>query len=654
MRYSVFITGLLCAMMFSVCSVHAREEQPASALQKQYAYRARILPRLMQEGFGSPKDFQTLRPVIGGEDEYGYSRSRYDDEQSKLSLADATRTLEAFVPFTNTLPKIERVFFDASLPRDLRNAWFAGVTRLLCEASFGVYSTEYRHISSNDKVAESMAVWLQAEPERLSDKQKAAGVTWEQRIEAADMLLSHLIDYIEEEAPLKTIAAYRATGRPAILPWDDKKAVPSWFIPYSSRALSQPDYGRAAQIAGMALVANWKDETFRNRAEELLSSGKSMPVLRLGAVSLIASSPTENLDDALAAVPYGDGIASFASCWESMGRQFIYGLTPGGCEDNLLEVLQQKALSGHIIVSGEQRGAGIALEKLPSRPTNFTGQGPLYILAANRSSFPSYLRIAAGTDYNAMTGTLLAGMNGPRLIPVDPRTDQGALLLNWAVTVGGPQNKAVIVASDDDPLALAKRMAAWHLALWEKEQGKPAFVFNRACSGSFLRAFLPQMKGEAAALFMGREKGIWFASPSLGGVTWYKAAPEAGLAPLDGARLPSTLELSHDILRKSDAAYAEDARFFAVNELANEHPKPGKNAAFAERFFANTMMELAKNAVTKGMNYDERKRATMALWLALETPKEKDVRTIMFAPDGKGSVSDRIYAAEKKLEGREE
>ena len=253
-----------------------------------------------------------------------------------------------------------------------------------------------------------------------------------------------------------------------------------------------------------------------------------------------------------------------------------------------------------------------------------------------------------------MTGTLLAGMNGPRLIPVDPRTEQGALLLNWAVAVGGPQNKAVIIASDDEPLALAKRMAAWHLALWEKEKGKPAFVFNRACSGSFLRAFLPQMKNEAAALFMGREKALWFASPALGGVTWYKAAPEAGLAPLDGARLPCTLELSHDILRKSDAVYAEDARFFAVNELANEHPKPGKNAAFAERFLASAMTELAKNAATKGMDYDERKRAAMVLWLALETPKEKDVRTIMFAPGGDGSTSSRIYAAEKKLEGRED
>ena len=100
--------------------------------------------------------------------------------------------------------------------------------------------------------------------------------------------------------------------------------------------------------------------------------------------------------------------------------------------------------------------------------------------------------------------------------------------------------------------------------------------------------------------------------------------------------------------------YAEDARFFAVNELANEHPKPGKNAAFAERFLASAMTELAKNAATKGMDYDERKRAAMVLWLALETPKEKDVRTIMFAPGGDGSTSSRIYAAEKKLEGRED
>lgn len=616
-----------------------------------YAYRARLLPELIEADLASPGDFQAFVPLVRSKDDDG----AYYHSAGKDTFSSVVLNMESFRLFPSAMARIETIMLDEGLPRELRLDWLSGMAPKLCESSLGVYydAPDHRDCGRGENgVARAMAVWY-AQPEKPDggEERQTKDMSFAQRVEAADLLLSRFIEFAEEESPLHFIAEAQTSGRAHVKPWsNDYRKKSPWGIPYKAGRLGEIDLSWPAGRAGAALARHWLQEGFQERAEAILGSGRSLTTARLEAVNIIGGAPSESLDDALAAAPYSSGIASFTQCWGWMRNEFTYGVSPGGCDDNLLEVLQQKSLAGHRIVTADQQGPGISLRALDSPPASFAGYGSLYILFDGKGSLPKWLAPRVSGDYNAMAGTLLVGMDGPRLLPVDPGTSLGAALLNWVVTVGGPGNQAVIVASDDTPLSLAGRMAAWHLSLWEYKDGERSFVFNKPCGGSFLRAYLPQMKGEAASLFMGRERAIWFASPALGGVAWYRAEPEQGLQTLEGSQLPCTLELSYAQRVAGDGVFTEDAGLFMVNRLAFEKPKPGRDPAFAKGFYDRNMEALRTSAATQTMTWRERRRAVELLWKALGHPGEKEVRRILFAREGSTDMGKRISAAGEPME----
>lgn len=599
-----------------------------------YAFRAALLPRLINAGFAVPEDFQALEPSGQAIESY-YYRPR------SSVLAAFAEPLEAFRAFPETGARLEAVLFAEDLPLELRVKWFFAVTPPLCKLSFSLLKDSHRYSAPDQpaKIKKSMAIWYSPDLGARDND----GLSREQLLTAADFLLARYLDFIEEESPIGFIAWAQREKRPYVRAWPEEEINSSW------RVAEGMDIWQEAESAGNLLARHWHNDEFRAKAVQLLSSGKSRPSARLKALYIISVSPSENLDDALASAPYSSGIDSFASCWGWMRDSFSYGLTPGGCGDNLLEVLNQRAQSGPRIVSAAQRGPGIRLTKLDAPPASFAGRGPLYLLYVGRSALPEWLQPHLAEGHNALAGTLLVGMDGPRIVSVDPDTDDGAVLLNWAASVGSPAGEAIIIASDDEPEALARRIASWHLSTWEQEPGEASFVFNKPCNGSFLRARLPLLKGQAASLFMGREQAIWFASPAVGGADWYLAEPEPGVEPLPASSLPYSLEISHEHILASGEVFSEDFPIYYSNQLAFEKPKPGRDAVFARNFYAEAEKELMGTPATEDMDLRERRQAIEVLWEALGHPREGEARRAMFAQPADLKASDRISNARKVI-----
>ena len=600
-----------------------------------YAFRAEILPKLIRAGFSVPDDFQALTPA-------GQSLQSYYYRTDNSVLTSFAEALEAFRAFPQTGARLEAVLFDESLPRVLRAKWLSAVTPALAKLSLKLIdSRSYSSSYNKNDIKQEMAAWYDSDLNARDDDQ----LSGEELLAAADFLLARYLDFIEEESPIGFIAWAGREKRPHVRAWPENVLGSSWGF------AGDMDIQHQAESTAELLVRHWHNDQFRIKAVELLDSGKGLPADRLQALYIISVSPSENIDDALASAPYSSGISSFASCWDWMRDSFSYGLTPGNCGDNLLEVMNQKARSGPGIVSAAQQGPGIGLRKLDGPPVDFSGHGPLYLLYVGRSALPEWLRPRAADGYNALAGTLLVGMDGPRIVPVDPATDDGAVLLNWAASVGAPAGEAIIIASADDPPALAKRIASWHLSFWEEEPGEASFVFNKPCNGSFLRAHLPVMKGQAAALFMGHERAIWFASPAVGGVDWYLAEPEPGLEPLPASSLPYSLEISHGHIMAAGKVFSEDYPVYYSNQLAFEKTKPGRDAVFARNFYAETDRKLINSPATRSMDRRERQRAIEVLWSALGQARERKVEQAMFAASPDLKPGERINQARKALEG---
>lgn len=626
----VAITVTVVLSLLACCSVVAAEKSSARTEQiaADRAFRTRIIEQMVNSGLASPQDLKLFEEL---EDKYPvYMQYSHNDEwpdtKKGVDALGVLVALEAFQPFINTSAKLEASLFNVDFPPALRRQWLAGVITVLGNTAEGVYTGKWTGISFNDSLPSVMnkwqsILWSDDGSNPRSDK-----------IAIADRLLVHMLDYMEEEAPLARSARLFTESREVFHPWSRDI---HWV-----KAISEINYESLGTVTGAILVTNRQNSVFLQRAEELLSSKRGLPTWRLEAVRLLSDYPDMSTDLLMVAAQHAKAMRNFQRNWLDGKNLYVFHWLPDQDEtEALCEELLRQTRSRRLIVADAQKGPGIAVRTLTEAPQFTSAIAPLYILVSDNYGIPNEYKKAQ--NINALTGVMVVDSSGPRLLPVDLQTDMGAAILQWAVTKAVPAGEAIIIASRAEPLKLAARVAAWHITLLDDR-----LVLSKPSCGSFLRGLFPLLKKDAAALFMGQEEAIWFASPILGGTKWHMATPEKGLVALDDT--PSTLVLTATFEQPVYAVFFEDYKMTTVNEWLRKHPrdKEGLDALAASNFYDKIIEELCNNE--KELSYRYANKATMVLWRSYRTPKEAAVREIIFTLNGL-HMAYRIEAAEKML-----
>lgn len=547
-------TGSIAAEQAKGRTAAAKTEN--SPLQTFFATEAQLRPALLQSGFGIPEEFDPNFAERLRHYSFSFSgeRSGPDLTRSTLHIINA---LSAFAPFPAVKDRLQKGLFEEAVPLDVRLARFNGQVYILTVVADAIYTEKNPDRSWGLDLRRILGKWTQDD----SYDGKTLRKDLPAKKALADAVMTRLLRFMEESAPAARLTA-------ATMP-----SAPWYFPPQTDRDrrddnADQPFFA-SAKRAALILTNNRANPAFVKKAEMILADAKAPSKDRLDALSTLAAAPDISPEEAIQRAPFRDDLAAFDKIWAGSLTDGLFFAPSHAAYAKLEKTLLAQALAaGQLPVSeraptdnGRENAprSGISLTRIGPPPASFTAEAPLYLLfpkvkSQDGEAYGIRKRIQA-EGIRIFGSSLLASVDGPVLMPINPNRTEDAALLVWYAAGGSSLGKALLLASFDEPKKLARRMAAWHLwvghgdAVFDanavqadasKQDGDknraagniPRLLTAHPCEGSLLLALFPNLEGEAAALFMGREEAIWFAVPEEDGTVWYKAEnPDAAKAP---------------------------------------------------------------------------------------------------------------------------
>lgn len=323
------------------------------------------------------------------------------------------------------------------------------------------------------------------------------------------------------------------------------------------------------------------------------------------------------------------------ACWKAGTSLYLHGLNLDRCGQNLEAPLTRWLEARPRLIAGKEQGARLLMRN-SSQPPNFTRvPTPLYLLLENADVLPENLRKSLADARKVLTGTPLEGMaDGPLLLRLHPQKSTTAPLLRWYLSEGAAAGHALILGSRQDMDTLTRRVASWHLMLWEREKDAPRAMLARPANPGFLKAVLPGLRGKAAALFAGPGDGLWFRYPTPRGDLWYDIKAERALPSLN---LPeATLVLPHGQVQALSEAFNTDYELHTARELQRDAPKrrvsPEKTLEFVRRVTRH-INALSDVPGSRDWDIAARRSVLELLWQAYGTPAENSVAHALLADD---------------------
>lgn len=324
------------------------------------------------------------------------------------------------------------------------------------------------------------------------------------------------------------------------------------------------------------------------------------------------------------------------ACWKAGAGLYLYGLDFERCGQALEAPLTAWLEARPRLTAGRNMPGARLLMRTSSQPPNFTRvPAPLYLLLENAGALPETLRAPLSEARRVLADTPLEGMaDGPLLLRLHPQKTTTGPLLRWYLTEGAAEGRTLILGSRQDADALLRRVASWHLMLWERRENTPSALLARPTNSGLLQALLPLLRGKAAALFAGPGDGLWFRCPTPRGAQWYDIRAERALPALD---VPdATLSLPYDQVRSVLAAFDAGYELRTAEALRRAMPKrrisPEKTLEFVRRV---TKHINALPDVPGSLNWGQSARQAVLelLWQAYGGPQENAVAHALLTPD---------------------
>ncbi len=346
-----------------------------------------------------------------------------------------------------------------------------------------------------------------------------------------------------------------------------------------------------------------------------------------------AEKTTEVFDDQSTLHAARDAINA---CWKAGAGLYLYGQNFDRCGHALEAPLTAWLEARPRLTAGKSMPGARLLMRTSSRPPNFTRvPAPLYLLLENAEALPEVLRAPLNEARRVLADTPLEGMaDGPLLLRLHPQKSTTGPLLRWYLSEGAAQGRSLILGSRQEVDALIRRVASWHLMLWERGEGAPAALLARPTNPGLLQALLPLLRGKAAALFAGPGDGLWFRTPTPRGAQWYDIRAERALPVLETP--DATLTLPRDQVRSILTAFNADYELRTAEALRRATPdrriSPEKTLEFVRRA---TRHINALPDVPGALNWGQSARQAVLelLWQAYGTPRENAVAHALLTPD---------------------
>lgn len=342
---------------------------------------------------------------------------------------------------------------------------------------------------------------------------------------------------------------------------------------------------------------------------------------------------TENSDDQATLRAARDAVNA---CWKAGAGLYLYGQNFDRCGRALEAPLTAWLEARPRLTAGKNMPGARLLMRTSSRPPNFTRvPAPLYLLLENAEALPEALRAPLGEARRVLADTPLEGMaDGPLLLRLHPQKSTTGPLLRWYLSEGAAEGRSLILGSRQDADALVRRVASWHLMLWERGEGAPRALLARPTNPGLLQALLPLLRGTAAALFAGPGDGLWFRTPTPRGAQWYDIRAERALPALETP--DATLTLPRDQVRNILSAFNADYELRTAEALRRATPNrrisQEKTLEFVRRATRHiNALPDAPGALNWGQS--ARQAVLELLWQAYGGPQENAVAHALLTPD---------------------
>ena len=576
----------------------------AAAMYDMAAFAAKIRPKLILAGYGSPKELAF--------DEYGgYGLERYnaitDAPKETDTRAIATR-LWLFDPFPDVQELLLQGLVQKDLPSGTRMERFNGETEILLGA---LDSLVAGHSADPRKFVVFWRTGMSPGDSFAGDGQgeRTEGFAKERAIAA--FLLPRILRFCEEEAPPAHVASSIAKGMVPYVPWK------GGHDSFPLRA--EPDYKTLVERAVSTLKKHWEDKDFRRKAEEVLDCGMGTPRQRLGAISYMRD--MRDVTDLLLTASIAGARDEWEICW-GYTQTFSYGLDCGWRGNAAAHLGRWIDRQTRIATNGgspenANGEAALAVRELKEAPefTSVDKGERFWLLLESGSVLPEAWKEKRNSALDVLRGTLPGGLiwSGPLLLELGPAADQDGAILRWYAEHGADTESCVLMRSSAKPEELRRRLAAWHLTLWEDSEKRSAFVLTRPYTGSFFLAMLPGMRGKAASLFLSSGEKLWFKNKELRGDIWYEAQALRS-EPLPGGNKAIILEISQDQFRKNNERFNEDLLVRAALKATTEYPREGKSPEDALDFMRREGVNLNESGIQAELGIEGMMDALSLLW----------------------------------------
>ena len=539
---------LLCVNATSILAAGPGSEGAESRFPERLALEAKLRTILLKAGFGTPEEFDPQFSVQVEISPRAKEDSRSRREQSTRHMA---LVLASFSPFAQVATALEKGLSDRKLSTELRFARYQGQIYILTAVAEILYNEKtpsYRSSLYPDSV---FGKWERDESGEAEKLRRDLGA----KKALASEFMMRLVQFMDE---------------PVLSLTTENMEQALWRAPLENPKSEDWPFLAAAERAAVTLMKHRSNKEFMAKARAVLADRGSPPLDRLDALESLDAAPDITAQEALARAPYRLELQSFAAAWRgTLGTGLFF--VPQDDEYAKLEhgLLVQALEKAQLPVSNQDNSQpGVVLTRLALPPYAFTAPAPLYLL------FPKVLG-RDGSQYGlakrllrdgipVFKSTILASLDGPVLFAVNPAQPEDAELLVWYAAGGAALGDALLLASHETPEALARRALSWHLLVAHMPgtsgtndggQGRPEvgaatvgaendrqtqdrLLMAHVCQGAFLAELLPRLKGQAAALFLGREEAFWFAVPEKEGPVWYKAEPFRSEKGNDNALTP--------------------------------------------------------------------------------------------------------------------
>lgn len=575
----------------------------------------------------------------------------YDPEEAKRELAPRgtvgnslgyASMLWAFRDFPTVYDKLLALLLDTGLPAPLRSERFYLLVSGLSNAADALAKEKGDWSSLNSYFSTDYlrkTAYFTRNPALKTHNATASAealAIYRQKLDLAREFLP-LLQSDLEQAMAATTAKRAASGSTAETDGGSARRLIEDATPY-------------ARYAGEALVTIWaqrNDPTFRPLAFELLRTPGASAAERYPAVSLLAQTPGLPRAEYLAWAPYRSDLNDIKACVGENPRSFAYLI---GCCDKLGDLLRASMKKRGVMLTSAGSGPGITLRKVDAPPlTPSPEQGALFLLADMRQAFKDAPSYDFSRAYPLLADTPLRRLeNQPLILPLKPGNGGDEALLRWYADKGWQQGRAVLLSSKADPKNLAAHLATLQLMWWPRQDKdgaeKEQMAYMHYQNGAFLTGFLPHLKGEAAARFLGPVTGIWFGVKEVESDHWYAAAPEAPVTlPLPG--LP-TLLLAPDARQDLRTQYRLREWVELARALLAESPVPAQTPAQAVNFVSRTERELYQWGFK---SVAERKIAIGYLWRFRADPEATAKLRAIFSDKAVTQGAQKLRDARKAL-----